>query len=282
MTGMSTQPLIDAHFHVFDPRYPLPGNDGYMPPDFTVQDYRAATAGFDLRGGVVVAASTHGLDPDPLVVAVGELGPGFVAVINADPTLSDEALRTLAGAGVRGLRHNLYRGVAASLEDELFLAERAWSVAGMHTQIYADAALLRPCVGRLAKLGPRLVIDHLGMTEAGLPVVLDLVEAGAKVKATGFGRVAMDVPRALEWIAARSAWALMFGTDLPSTRAARPFQASDIALLQDVLGPDLTDLALHGNAAAYYRVPLLTALPTELQEVRVCDPDLVAPYKRTV
>lgn len=254
MTRMSTPPVIDAHFHLFDPRFPLPGNDGYMPPDFTAGDYRAATMGLDIRGGVVVAASTHGLNPAPLVAALGELGPGFVAVINADPSLSDEALRTLAESGVRGLRHNLYRGVASSVESALLLAERAWSVAGMHTQIYADATLLRPCMGKLAKLGPRLVIDHLGMAEAGLPVVLDLVEAGAKVKATGFGRVAMDVPLALERIAARSASALMFGTDLPSTRAARPFRATDIMLLRSVLGPDLSALALYGNAAAYYGI----------------------------
>ncbi|MFC7557614.1 amidohydrolase family protein [Pseudoroseomonas wenyumeiae] len=259
---MSTQPMIDAHFHVFDPRFPLPGNDGYVPPDFTARDYHAATAKFDLRGGVVVAASTHGLDPTPLVAAVAELGPGFVAVINADPSLSDEALRRLADAGVRGLRHNLYRGVASSMEDELLLAERAWHVAGLHTQIYADAALLRPFVGRLAKLGSRLVIDHLGMTEAGLPVVLDLVEAGAKVKATGFGRVSLDVPRALETIAGRSATALMFGTDLPSTRATRPFQASDIALLRNVLGQELAGTALHDNAAAYYQVSASAALST--------------------
>ncbi|MFC7739439.1 amidohydrolase family protein [Roseomonas sp. GCM10028921] len=247
--------MIDAHFHIFDPRFPLPGNNGYTPPAFSVQDYRAAIAGFDLQGGVVVAASTHGLDPAPLVAAVDELGQGYVAVINADPALSDEVLHALAGAGVRGLRHNLYRGVASSVQDGLSLAERAWSVAGLHTQIYADTAQLRPFVGRLAKLGSRLVIDHLGMTEAGLPVVLDLVDAGAKVKATGFGRVSLDVPSALERIADRSTSALMFGTDLPSTRAARPFQASDVTLLQEVLGPDLAAAALHGNASAYYRMP---------------------------
>lgn len=259
---MSIHPLFDAHFHVFDPRYPLPGNEGYMPPDFSVQDYRAATAEFDLRGGVVVAASTHGLDPAPMLAAVADLGPTFVAVINADTSLSDAALRSLADAGVRGLRHNLYRGVAASVRDELSLANRAWQVAGLHTQIYADAALLRPFVRQLAKLGPRLVIDHLGMTEAGLPVVLELVDAGAKVKATGFGRVSLDVPRALEQIAGHSTTALMFGTDLPSTRAARPFRASDITLLRDVLGEEIASAALHGNAASYYQVSGPAALPS--------------------
>ncbi|WP_431272778.1 hypothetical protein [Dankookia sp. P2] len=64
---------------------------------------------------------------------------------------------------------------------------------GLHAQVYADAAVLAPAAAALSRL-PALVIDHLGMTEAGLPVVLDLARAGAKVKASGFGRVAPDVP----------------------------------------------------------------------------------------
>ena len=75
-----------------------------------------------------------------------------------------------------------------------------------------------------------LAIDHRGMTQAGLPVLLDLVAAGVKVKATGFGRVKMDIPKALESIAARNQAALMFGTDMPSARAARPLQPADIDL----------------------------------------------------
>jgi predicted TIM-barrel fold metal-dependent hydrolase len=113
--------------------------------------------------------------------------------------------------------------------------------------------VLAPAVDALSRL-PALVIDHLGMTEAGLPVVLDLARAGAKVKASGFGRVALDVPRALERIAAAAPTALMFGSDLPSVRAARPFAPADIDLLRDVLGEALAHAALHDTAAAFYRV----------------------------
>jgi hypothetical protein len=52
----------------------------------------------------------------------------------------------------------------------------------------------------LSKL-PQLCIDHLGMTQAGVPVPLDLVAAGCKVKASGFGRVKLDVPKTLEQVA---------------------------------------------------------------------------------
>jgi len=45
---------------------------------------------------------------------------------------------------------------------------------------------------------PRLVIDHLGLSAEGLPTLLALVEARASwLKATGFGRVALDVKAAM-------------------------------------------------------------------------------------
>lgn len=245
--------MIDAHFHVFDPRFPLPGHDGFVPEPFTVADYRAQARPLGVTGGVLVAASTHGLDPAPILAALQELGPGFVAVLNADPALDDAALTRLAAAGVRGLRHNLYRGMGP-LDAALDLTERARDAAGLHAQVYADAAALAPVLPRLRRMAPWLVLDHLGMTQTGLPVVLDLVAAGAKVKATGFGRVELDVPDALARIAALRPDALMFGTDLPSTRARRPFEAADIALLRDAVGADRAALALAGNAQAFYRL----------------------------
>ena len=97
------------------------------------------------------------------------------------------------------------------------------------------------------------------MTEAGVPVVLDLVVAGAKVKATGFGRVKLDVARTLERIAAKNSGALVFGTDIPSTRADRPFAATDISLVERVLGPELAAKAFWANPVALYRVKDLPA-----------------------
>ena len=94
----------------------------------------------------------------------------------------------------------------------------------------------------------------LGMTQAGVPVLLDLVAAGCKVKATGFGRVKLDVPATLEAVARKSPDALVFGTDLPSTRAARPFQPVDIDLVEKVLGPELAQKAFWNNPVALYRV----------------------------
>lgn len=46
--------------------------------------------------------------------------------------------------------------------------------------------------------------------------------------------------------------ALMFGTDLPSTRAKRPFQYSDIELIQELFDEQAIDKILYTNALAWY------------------------------
>ena len=125
-----------------------------------------------------------------------------------------------------------------------------WDVAGWHVELYVDAAAVD--VARLARL-PKVVIDHLGMTAAGLRPLLRLVEAGASVKATGFGRVELDVVGALTAVAAVNPGALLFGTDLPSTRARRPFEPADIDLVLEALGEPAARLALHDNGVALYR-----------------------------
>ena len=94
------------------------------------------------------------------------------------------------------------------------------------------------------------------MSEAGQPVLLDLVAAGCKVKATGFGRLKFDVPKTLEAIAKKNPNALVFGTDIPSTRAPRPFEPSDIDLVERVLGHELAQKAFWDNPLALYRVKI--------------------------
>jgi predicted TIM-barrel fold metal-dependent hydrolase len=205
-----------------------------------------------VTAGAIVSGSFHGFDQSYLRATLPRLGPRWVGVTQVAPDVDDAEIASLAAIGVRALRFNIFRGRVDSVDDIVALATRAHRVGGWHAEIYADAAALRPHVAKLSKL-PRLVIDHLGMTEEGLPVVLELVDAGARIKATGFGRVTMDVPRALARIAERSPGALMFGTDLPSTRARRPFEPQDIELVRRTLGPRLAERALWRNAVELYR-----------------------------
>ena len=246
--------LFDCHCHIIDHRFPIIPNQGYTPPSFPLDVYRARAALLHIEGGAIVSGSFHGFDQTYLKAALTRLGNGWIGVTQVPNDMPDKEIADLEMIGVRALRFNLFRGRIDSVDDVVALARRAHAAAGWHAEIYADAATLAPHVGALSKL-PRIVIDHLGMTEAGLPVVLDLVRAGAKVKATGFGRVKMDVASAIERIAKVNPAALMFGTDLPSTRAERPFAVDDINLIERVLGAELAAKVYWDNAVDLYRPP---------------------------
>ena len=84
-----------------------------------------------------------------------------------------------------------------------------------------------------------------------------LVESGTVVKATGFGRIAVADPDALmRRIVDVNPAALIFGSDLPSTRAAIPFQDSDIDRVADAVGAEYVHAVLASNARNFYRLNL--------------------------
>ena len=248
--GSPAGPIFDAHFHVIAHRFPLQPNAGFLPEPFPAGAYRAAAESLGVVGGAAVAGSFQAFDRQWLLAALAALGPGFVGVAQLPPSVTDEEIAALDAAGVRAVRFNLYRGGSAGEADLDRLARRVWDVAGWHVELYVDAATVDG--ERLAAL-PKVVIDHLGMTAAGLKPLLRLVEAGASVKATGFGRVELDVVEAMTAVASLNPGALLFGTDLPSTRARRPFEAADVDLVVETLGPANARLALHDNGVALYR-----------------------------
>jgi predicted TIM-barrel fold metal-dependent hydrolase len=245
--------LFDSHCHIIDHRFPIVANQGYTPPNFPLEDYLAQTKPLGVVAGAVVSGSFQANDQTYLMDILPKLGAGWVGVTQIPNDYPDAEIAKLGKLGVRAVRFNVFRGRIDSVDDIVALATRCHSVAGWHAEIYADAAALKSHVGKLSKL-PQLSIDHLGMTQEGVPVLLDLVAAGCKVKATGFGRVKLDVPKTLEQIATKNPNALVFGTDIPSTRAARPFMPSDIDLLEKVLGPDLAQKAFWDNPLALYKV----------------------------
>lgn len=246
-------PLFDTHFHIIDFRFPVQENQGFMPPSFPVEAYRERTRGLGISGGCVVSGSFQGFDTRFMLDALAKFGPTFVGVIQIPASASDDEIRRLDAAGVRGVRFNLVRGGSASIGDLDRLARRVFDLAGWHAELYADASDLEPIYSTLAAL-PAVSIAHLGLSKTGLPTLLRLVEKGMKVKATGFGRVVdLDVPAALRDLATANPDALMFGTDLPSQRARRPFLPSDIDLIRESLDESLWPKVFVDNAVAFYR-----------------------------
>lgn len=245
--------LFDSHLHIIDRRFPLVANNGFLPEEYTCEHYLARTAGYRLVGGAVVSGSFQAFDQGYLLDALQRLGSSFVGVTQLPASVTDEELCALHKGGVRAVRFNLKRGGSEEVGQLDALARRVHEVVGWHVELYADAAELEYLVPTIIAL-PAVGIDHLGLSRAGLGTLLRLVDAGARVKATGFGRVDFEVTDVLRQIHAANPDALMFGTDLPSTRAPRPYTDDDFHLVADALGDDGARRVFCGNAVAWYRV----------------------------
>lgn len=244
--------IYDAHFHIIDPHFPLVPNQGYLPPPFTVSDYLARVQDLDITGGAVVSGSFQAFDQEYLIAALEELGPDFIGVTQIPADITDSDIRKLNSRGVRAVRFNVQRGGSESLELLEQLAWRVYDLAGWHTELYMNTVLLKDKMDLLKSL-PAISIDHLGLSLEGLPYLLELVAHGIKVKATGFSRCNFDVVPVMKEIAGVDPTSLLFGTDLPSTRAPQPFQDTDVDLITDNFPEEIAEKILYHNARAFYK-----------------------------
>jgi len=245
--------IFDAHFHIIDPRYPLVPNQGYLPPAFTSADYRARVEPLNITGGAVVSGSFQAFDQQYLVAALRELGPGFVGVTQIPADITDAEIQHLHEAGVRAVRFNVQRGGSEGVEHLERLSRRVFDLVGWHTELYINSVMLKDLLPVLKQL-PGVSIDHLGLSKEGLPYLLELVSYGAKVKATGFSRCNFNVVEAMQAIMDINPAALMFGSDLPSTRAPEPFKDADIQLIKDNFPRESARRILYQNGIDFYRL----------------------------
>jgi predicted TIM-barrel fold metal-dependent hydrolase len=243
---------FDCHFHIIDKTFPVVPNQGFMPDPFTSENYLDRLKGVDLCGGAVVSGSFQAFDQTYLFHALKVLGPTFVGVTQVPRTVSDRELQELNSAGVRAIRFNVKRGGSEEIHHLENMARRVHELACWHIELYVDSTELADLFETLVSL-PAVSIDHLGLYRAGFPTLLKLAEKGVRVKATGFGRVDFDVRPALTDLYAANPQALMFGTDLPSTRAPRPYQDDDYRLVLETLGEEKAANVFYKNAIEFYR-----------------------------
>jgi predicted TIM-barrel fold metal-dependent hydrolase len=246
--------IFDSHLHIINPAFPLVSNIGYLPEPFLVGDYLERVRPLGVTAGAVVSGSFQAFDQGYLLKALEQLGPTYVGVTQLPVSVPEAEIVRLNEKGVRAVRFNLKRGGSESVIHLESFARRVFDLVGWHVELYVDALEL----GELEKtllLLPAVSVDHLGLSRKGFSTLLRLSEKGVRVKATGFGRVDFPVGEALRAIHAANPHALMFGTDYPSTRAPRPFEASDIKLVLDTLGEEGAELVLWRNAVNFYRLP---------------------------
>ena len=156
-------------------------------------------------------------------------------------------------AGIRAVRFNVQRGGSEGVEHLERLSRHVFDLVGWHTELYINSVMLKDLLPVLKQL-PKVSIDHLGLSKEGLPYLLELVSYGAKVKATGFSRCNFNVVEAMQEIMDINPASLMFGTDLPSTRAPEPFKDEDIQLIKDNFPRESARKILYQNGQDFYRL----------------------------
>ena len=171
-------------------------------------------------------------------------------------TVTDEEIIRLNNAGVRAVRFNLKRGGSEGISHLSSMAARVYELAGWHVELYVDLKELSDLCGTLIDL-PAVSIDHLGLSQSGLGTLIQLAEKGVRIKATGFGRVDFNVQKALKNLYTANPKSLMFGTDLPSTRAPIPYNDDDFLLVVDALAEEGANDVFNKNAFDFYREKLL-------------------------
>ncbi len=259
-------PIYDAHFHIIDNQYPLNANHGFVPDPFTIEQYRSRLSGYDLLGGTLVAGSFQS-DYQFMERALKTLGQGYVGIVQASPTMTDEQIVWLSNIGVRGIRFNIQREGKAGLEYLPRLAAKVYEIARWHVELYIDSRDMAELVDIIALL-PSATIDHLGLSEVGFKHITKLIERNVYIKATGFGRLDFNAKAAIINLYSINPQRLIFGSDLPSTRSPIAYSDHDYELMVDTLGEKKAKDVLYHNALELYQISLDRIQPAPKQTPR--------------
>jgi predicted TIM-barrel fold metal-dependent hydrolase len=208
---------------------------------------------YKLTGGAVISGSFQGFDQSYLLETLRDLGPNYVGVTQLPASATDQQISDLKEQGVRAIRFNLRRGGSETIDQIRSVAYRVYAIANWHIELYVDAHELDNLSELLCEL-PAVSIDHLGLSKVGLPVLKKLVENGIYVKATGFSRLDFDPVRAIKDLNDINPDAVMFGTDLPSTRAPVPYSDLDLSLLLEAFDAKTIRKLLETNAREFYKL----------------------------
>ena len=239
----------DCHMHVFGAlnRYPAAPVRSYTPQEALLGSWRQVAQAIGLERVVLVQPSAYGADNRCMLDALRETGTSGRGIAQISSATSDDELRELNSAGVRGVRLNpkSVRGSNASqLSDLLRETGRRVEPLGWHLEIYADLALVGDIADAIRDAPVPVVLDHMGGSKVGdtvaaLRPLLTLLAAGdCWVKLSGADRVSQAggdfedaLPLAQEIIKTNPCQ-VVWGTDWPHTSAHSGQPGDDPALIQ--------------------------------------------------
>jgi predicted TIM-barrel fold metal-dependent hydrolase len=175
----------DCHHHIYRSHFKVDPNSTLRPGDASVADYRLLQRRIGTSRNVIVQPSTYGVFNDGLIEALGECGPTARGVAVVNTSVTDDELKKLHAAGVRGVRFNLATPGGATNMEMLEPVAKRVAPMGWHIQfnMSADAALAARDV--LNRLPCPIVFDHLahmpqptGISHPAFAVVVDLLQKG--------------------------------------------------------------------------------------------------------
>ena len=164
---------VDAHCHVFGPgaQFPFAPERKYTPCDASKDQLFALRDRLGFTRNVIVQATCHGADNRAMVDAVTHSNGSARGVATVRRSVTDDELRRMHAAGVRGVRFNFVkRLVDFTPKEELLeiasrIADFKW-----HVVIYFEAADLPELWDFFTALPTDIVVDHMGRPDVTKPV----------------------------------------------------------------------------------------------------------------
>ncbi|WP_416762888.1 amidohydrolase family protein [Roseateles sp. So40a] len=164
---------VDAHCHVFGPggEFPYAPERKYTPCDASKAQLFALRDRLGFSRNVIVQATCHGDDNRAMVDACRASGGRARGIATVRRSVTDEQLRELHEAGVRGVRFNFVkRLVDFTPRDELMEIAHRVKALGWHVVIYFEAPDLPELWDFFSALPTTVVVDHMGRPDVTKPV----------------------------------------------------------------------------------------------------------------
>jgi 2-pyrone-4,6-dicarboxylate lactonase len=164
---------VDAHCHVFGPgdEFPYAPERKYTPCDAPKEKLWELRDYLRFERNVIVQATCHGADNRALVDALRASDNRARGVATVTRDFTDEQLRELDAAGVRGVRFNFVKRLVDVTPREVLadIAERIQPL-GWHIVIYFEAQDLPDLYDFVAALPTVVVVDHMGRPDVTQPL----------------------------------------------------------------------------------------------------------------
>lgn len=164
---------VDAHCHVFGPGdvFPYARERKYTPCDAPKKKLWELRDFLGFQRNVIVQATCHGADNRAMVDALSDAQGMAKGIATVTRNVTDDDLRELHEAGVRGVRFNFVKRLVDALpRDELLeIADRIKEL-GWHVVIYFEPEDLPNLYDFFTSLPTIVVVDHMGRPDVTRPL----------------------------------------------------------------------------------------------------------------